>query len=229
MSRLCPLSTLNCQLTQALVCNSLVMSSIPTRTPHHPAGTPHAKYPSNVDHGSGGHLIDGSLPGGPARGFDPEKGIAAHDTVSSDEEAKAGGLKRGDKHSAVREKVLTGDDASSELVQIVERQLSWQQAAALLFTEYVVLAILAFPYSFQILGMAGGVISTVIIGLSVLYTSHVLWRFCMQYPEIRDICDAAYIVAGRSRIAWGAAFIGLALNNWFIMGLHLNAATTAVK
>lgn len=217
------------------------MSSIPTTTPHVAGGSPHAKYPSNVDHGvQRAHLIDGGLPGGPTKGFDPEKGLAAHDTTSSDEEAKHGRkatpafgktTSRSSRSGmVVHEKILpTGDDSSSDLVQIVERQLSWQQAAALLFTEYVVLAILAFPYSFQILGMAGGVISTFIIGLSVLYTSHVLWRYCMRHPEIRDICDAAYIVAGKSRIAWGAAFIGLALNNWFIMGLHLNAGTTAIK
>lgn len=28
--------------------------------------------------------------------------------------------------------------------------------------------------------------------VSTYYTSHVLWRYCMKHPEIRDICDAAY-------------------------------------
>lgn len=40
---------------------------------------------------------------------------------------------------------------------------------------------------------------------SVLYTSHVLWRFCLAHPEVRDIADAAYVVAGNRRIAWYAA------------------------
>lgn len=63
---------------------------------------------------------------------------------------------------------------------------------------YADIIVTAFPYSFQILGMplvsfrvcvaervtnprthvgmAGGMLTTLIIGLSVLYTSHVLWR-----------------------------------------------------
>ena len=36
----------------------------------------------------------------------------------------------------------------------------------------------------QVLGMAGGVIATLIIGLATLYTSHVLWRFCMLYVHL---------------------------------------------
>ncbi len=133
----------------------------------------HAKYPTNIDHGvaQGGrpqrpHLIDEGLPGGgSAHGF--------FDPVSTED-------------SSVRnDKEEFGDDdyASSHLVAIKERQLTWPKAAALLFTEYVVLAILAFPSSFQVLGMAGGMIATVLIGLSTLYTSHVLWRYCMQNRE----------------------------------------------
>ncbi len=144
-----------------------------------------ARYPSNVDHGIEAgvrhekkpHRIDGGLPGAAAvEGFDPKS-----DQSSSE------------------------DDLSSHLVSIKERQLTWPKAAALLFTEYVVLAILAFPYSFQVLGMAGGMLATLLIGLSTLYTSHVLWRYCMQNRRIRDIADAAYYLCGESRIAWFAA------------------------
>ncbi|ORY80240.1 transmembrane amino acid transporter protein-domain-containing protein [Leucosporidium creatinivorum] len=98
----------------------------------------------------------------------------------------------------------------------------------LLLTEYVVLAILAFPSSFLVLGMAGGVLATLIIGASTYYTSHVLWRYCMKHPEVRDICDAAFALTGK-RWAWWAAFVGLALNNWAIMGLHVNAGATAIQ
>ncbi|KAL8278123.1 hypothetical protein RQP46_009447 [Phenoliferia psychrophenolica] len=89
-------------------------------------------------------------------------------------------------------------------------------------------AILAFPSSFAILGMAGGVIATLLIGLATMWTSHVLWRYCMAHPQIRDICDAAYCLTG-SRWGWWAAFIGLALNNYCIMGLHVNAGGTAIQ
>jgi hypothetical protein len=183
-----------------------------------PQSEKHAKYPSNIDHGiaEGGGVHrsyfpkDDGLPGaGSAHGFvDP-----ANDDLNSDQLGKE----------------FDDDYASSHLVSIKERQLTWPKAAALLFTEYVVLAILAFPYSFQVLGMAGGMITTILIGLSTLYTSHVLWRYCMQNRRIRDIADVAFYLCGESRLAWCAAFIGLALNNLFIMGLHLNAGTTVIN
>ncbi|KAL8281382.1 hypothetical protein RQP46_006066 [Phenoliferia psychrophenolica] len=118
------------------------------------------------------------------------------------------------------------DDSSSVTQEIGDRKLTWKQAAALLLTEYV--AILAFPSSFAVLGMAGGTIATLLIGLATLWTSHVLWRYCMRHPQIRDICDAAYCLTGK-RWAWWAAFIGLALNNYCIMGLHVNAGSTAIQ
>ncbi|KAJ9119931.1 hypothetical protein QFC24_005414 [Naganishia onofrii] len=179
------------------------------------------------------HLIDRGLPGGPTTGFDPEKannlyadergplrrGSYASPTLvrtRSDVAVRNGKPYGSSKVEADTSSIIV-DDESSALVQIEERTLTWQQTTALLLIEYVVLAILAFPYSFQILGMAGGMITTVIIGLSVLYTSHVLWRFCLVHPEVRDIADAAYVVAGKRRVAWYAA------------GLHVNAAQTAIN
>ncbi|GAA5835032.1 hypothetical protein JCM3766R1_002077 [Sporobolomyces carnicolor] len=114
------------------------------------------------------------------------------------------------------------------VVGVQERKLSWYQAAALLLTEYVVLAILAFPYSYQVLGYAGATLSIFFVGISTYYTSYILWKFCMKHPQIRDIADAAEVLTG-SRIGWYAAFIGLALNNWFIMGLHVVAGATAIQ
>lgn len=45
----------------------------------------------------------------------------------------------------------------------------------------------------------------------------------MAHRQIRDICDASFLLFGNSKLAWWAAFIGLALNNYAIMGLHVNA------
>ncbi|GAA5914504.1 hypothetical protein JCM5296_003053 [Sporobolomyces johnsonii] len=120
------------------------------------------------------------------------------------------------------------DEASVHKAGIKERKLSWIQAAALLLTEYVVLAILAFPYSYQVLGYAGATLSIFFIGISTYYTSWILWKFCMAHPEIRDIADAAQVLTG-SKIGWYVAFVGLALNNWCIMGLHVVAGATAIQ
>ena len=83
------------------------------------------------------------------------------------------------------------EDEDDTPATISEKALSWQQTAWLLLLEYVVLAILSFPSSYAILGMAGGLIATVIIGLVTLYTSRVLWIYCMRFPYTRDICDVA--------------------------------------
>ena len=51
--------------------------------------------------------------------------------------------------------------------------------------EYVVLAILAFPWSYSVLGMAGGIITTMIVAVTTLYTSLILWKYCLRHPQIR--------------------------------------------
>jgi len=111
------------------------------------------------------------------------------------------------------------------------KQLSWIEAAGLMFTEYIVIAILSFPSSYSVLGMAGGVIATVIIGLVVLYTSHVLWRFCMKHPDSTDICDlsARLFPARWRKVAWIATSVAFLLNNLFIMGLHVLSGSVALN
>uniref|UniRef100_V5E481 Amino acid transporter transmembrane domain-containing protein n=1 Tax=Kalmanozyma brasiliensis (strain GHG001) TaxID=1365824 RepID=V5E481_KALBG len=100
------------------------------------------------------------------------------------------------------------------------RTLSWQKAAILLFTEYVCLAILAFPWAFSYLGMAGGLLATLGVGLAALYTSLILWRYCLKHPHILNICDIGYQIFGKSKIAYELTALALVLNNVFIMGLH---------
>ena len=49
------------------------------------------------------------------------------------------------------------------------------QTAALLFSEYICLAIMSFPYSYSVLGLVPGLIVTIVVALSVLYTSLIVW------------------------------------------------------
>lgn len=49
------------------------------------------------------------------------------------------------------------------------------QTAALLFSEYICLAIMSFPYSYAYLGLVPGIILTITIAGFVLYTSLVIW------------------------------------------------------
>jgi hypothetical protein len=55
------------------------------------------------------------------------------------------------------------------------RTCSWRKTAALLFSEYICLAIMSFPLSYSVLGLVPGVILTVAVAMLVLYTSLVVW------------------------------------------------------
>ncbi|KAI0065079.1 hypothetical protein BV25DRAFT_1906208 [Artomyces pyxidatus] len=100
------------------------------------------------------------------------------------------------------------------------RTCSWQKTAALLFSEYICLAILSFPWSFSVLGMVPAVIVTLVVAASVQYTSLILWRYCLKYPETRDVCDIGRKLFGGSQTAYNITAVLFILNNTFIQALH---------
>jgi hypothetical protein len=101
------------------------------------------------------------------------------------------------------------------------RTCSWQKTAALLFSEYICLAIMSFPYSYSILGLVPGLILTIAVAASVLYTSLVLWRFCLRNPTVLDVCDIGQMLFWGKEWAWWATAVMFILNNTFIQGLHV--------
>ncbi|KAI5780534.1 transmembrane amino acid transporter protein-domain-containing protein [Geopyxis carbonaria] len=100
------------------------------------------------------------------------------------------------------------------------RTCSWQKTAALLFSEYICLAIMSFPWSYSVLGLVPGLILTVAVAGSVLYTSLVLWRYCLRHPEVKDVCDIGQKLFWGKRWAWYATAVCFLLNNTFIQALH---------
>ncbi|KAF1968379.1 hypothetical protein BU23DRAFT_480457 [Bimuria novae-zelandiae CBS 107.79] len=100
------------------------------------------------------------------------------------------------------------------------RTCSWQKTAALLFSEYICLAIMSFPWSYSILGLVPGLILTVVVAAMVLYTSLICWEFCMRHPEIRDVCDLGQMIFWNHRWAFWFTAVMFLLNNTFIQGLH---------
>ena len=77
-------------------------------------------------------------------------------------------------HSDTEEEVVRQIELESENA-IKYRTCSWQKTAALLFSEYICLAIMSFPWSYSILGLVPGWILTVFIAAVVLYTSLIIW------------------------------------------------------
>ncbi|KAJ5677851.1 uncharacterized protein N7477_003484 [Penicillium maclennaniae] len=100
------------------------------------------------------------------------------------------------------------------------RTCSWQKTAALLFSEYICLAIMSFPWSYSVLGLVPGLLLTCFVAGVVLYTSLTIWRFCLRHPEVRDVCDIGQYLFWDSKIAWWATAVMFLLNNTFIQGLH---------
>jgi hypothetical protein len=100
------------------------------------------------------------------------------------------------------------------------RTCSWQKTAFLLFSEYICLAIMSFPWSYSILGLVPGLIFTAVVAALVLYTSLTLWEFCLRHPEVKDVCDLGQLLFWNYRWAWWFTAVMFCLNNTFIQGFH---------
>ncbi|RDA87803.1 hypothetical protein CP532_2474 [Ophiocordyceps camponoti-leonardi (nom. inval.)] len=136
-------------------------------------------------------------------------GLSSDDDVVGEEEA--------DSSNAIVNRQLASETGRS----IQYRTCSWQKTAALLFSEYICLAIMSFPWSYSFLGLVPGLILTIVIAAVVLYTSLVLWELCLRHPEVRDVCDLGQMLFWGRTWAWWATAIMFVLNNTFIQGLHV--------
>lgn len=101
------------------------------------------------------------------------------------------------------------------------RNCSWQRTAGLLFSEYICLAIMSFPWSYSVLGLVPGLILTVFTSLTVLYTGLIIADYCAAYPHITDVCEIGQHLFWGSKIVWYATAACFLLNNTFIQALHV--------
>ena len=69
--------------------------------------------------------------------------------------------------------------------------------------------------------MFPGLLLTVVVALSVLYTSLVLSNYCLRHPQLRDVCDLGQKLFWDHPAAWWFTAIMFVLNNTFIQGLHV--------
>jgi len=156
-----------------------------------------------------------------------EKELARYPPPDGDVENQAPGsrrMSRIDKPADVAETdstVSVGAQIEMEKENAIKyRTCSWQKTAALLFSEYICLAIMSFPYSYSVLGLVPGLILTVVVAALVLYTSLVLWEFCLRHPEVKDACDIGQMLFWNSKWAWYFTAVMFILNNTFIQGFH---------
>lgn len=127
----------------------------------------------------------------------------------------------GSSSDEVLEKYLLAQRIQEKENGIKYRTCTWQKTAALLFSEYICLAILSFPWSYSVLGLIPGLILTFVTALSTLYTGITIWEFCLKNPTVRDVCDIGQHLFWGKKWAWWFTAACFLLNNTFIQALHV--------
>ncbi|CUM53572.1 unnamed protein product [Debaryomyces tyrocola] len=105
--------------------------------------------------------------------------------------------------------------------QINYRNCSWQKTAGLLFSEYICLAIMSFPWSYSVLGLVPGLILTAFVSLTVLYTGLIITDFVAAYPHVTNVCDIGQHLFFGSKTVWYITAVMFLLNNTLIQALHV--------
>jgi hypothetical protein len=131
--------------------------------------------------------------------------------------------------SETAEDILSKQIDSEASNGIQYRTCSWKKTACLLFSEYIVLSIMGFPWNYSVLGLGPAIIVTLVVAAIVLYTSLVLWEFCLRHPEIRDLCDIGQMLFWGKKWAWWATAVMFVLNNTFIQALHVLVGTVYIN
>ncbi|KAJ3050414.1 hypothetical protein HK097_008632 [Rhizophlyctis rosea] len=119
---------------------------------------------------------------------DPEKSVDMKDVDESDAHL-----------------IIERQKADEEGNAIKYQSCSWQKTAALLFSEYICLAIMSFPWSYSVLGLIPGLILTIVVAGFVQYTSLVLclctiW-FSLITAVISFVCSLPRTFSAYSKAA----------------------------
>ncbi|EEQ37802.1 hypothetical protein CLUG_01925 [Clavispora lusitaniae ATCC 42720] len=101
------------------------------------------------------------------------------------------------------------------------KNCSWVKTAGLLFSEYICLAIMSFPWSYSVLGFVPGLILTAFISLTVLYTGLIITDYCIANPHVTSVCDIGQKLFWNSRIVWYLTAACFLCNNTLIQALHV--------
>ncbi|KAI5459057.1 transmembrane amino acid transporter protein-domain-containing protein [Mariannaea sp. PMI_226] len=87
-------------------------------------------------------------------------------------------------------------------------RLGWKRLSVVLVVEAIALGSLSLPKAFHALGMILGVILTVFLGAVAIFTSYIIGRIKLAYPEISHYADAGRLLFGRIGYeVFGVAFV----------------------
>lgn len=119
------------------------------------------------------------------------------------------------------EEFVEADALEEAAHQINYRNCSWEKTAGLLFSEYICLAIMSFPWSYSVLGLVPGLILTLFVALTVLYTGSIICDYCAAYPHVTNVCDIGQHLFWGYKWVWYATAVCFLLNNTLIQALHV--------
>lgn len=128
---------------------------------------------------------------------------------------------------SIKENILISTPSNSSISSTKDESLnelkscSWQQTAGLMLSEYIVLAIMSFPWSYSVLGLIPGLILTLFVASTVLYTGLIISDFCEKHPSLRNVCDISIYLFGNYKSIYYITCICFLANNILIQGLHV--------
>lgn len=140
--------------------------------------------------------------------------------MSLEHDDNKGKLENVDELSLSTDEYLRKEIEEEEDHDINYRNCSWQKTAGLLFSEYICLAIMSFPWSYSVLGLGLGLIVTVIVSLLCLYTGLIIADYCAAYPHLTNVCDIGQHLIGPKWV-WYVTAVAFLLNNTLIQALHV--------
>ncbi|QEU58979.1 hypothetical protein KDRO_B02440 [Kluyveromyces lactis] len=113
------------------------------------------------------------------------------------------------------------EESDEEGHQIKYKTSSWQHITGLMLSEYIILAMMSFPWSYSVLGLIPGLILTVFVAGVVLYTSFIILDYCEKFPHLKNACDIGQHLFWGSNFAWYATAVCYVANNTLIQGVHV--------
>ncbi|KAJ5916410.1 hypothetical protein N7504_000425 [Penicillium tannophilum] len=109
-------------------------------------------------------------------------------------------------------------------------RLGWKRLTVILIVEAIALGSLSIPSTFATLGMVAGVICSVGLGLVAIYTSWIIGKVKLAFPEIAHYADAGRLMGARlgcPRFGFELINLMLGIQLLFLTGSHCLTGTIA--
>lgn len=109
-------------------------------------------------------------------------------------------------------------------------RLGWKRLTVVLIVEAIALGSLSIPSTFATLGMVAGVICTVGLGLVAIYTSWIIGKVKLAFPEVAHYADTGRLMGARlgcPRFGYELINAMLAIQLLFLTGSHCLTGTIA--